>query len=476
MTRLKKNTSNTHENERGGLNVSQHEDTKKASKIDIIDLENDYIKLNRKAVNPFPVDVFPKTLQEIAFETSDKFQFPLDYLGSGILSAASTAIGVSHKVEVKKGWEEKANLFTVIVGRPGDSKSHALNFCYKPIHIKENQFFIEYESLLAEYELSLMDKTEGKNPLKKPILKKFLISDFTPEALVLVHSNNKRSVCIYVDELKGWLSNFNRYNNSGEAETYLSLWTGTQITTDRASGKSLRLEDPFIGVIGSTQITVLKEFAKDGRSSNGFMDRLLFVYPEQQKTIKWNINKIDNIHLENYYTIITNLIELKNGVDNKSILTPIEKKAKEYLFNWQNNRPEEYLFEYERSIDIKLQQYVIRFALILQLVHHVIDNKPKNEIDLFAVKGGIKLFKYFYHNAIRVRHEVTKKNYLESLTELQKKILEDLPKTFTTREGVKIACKVVNGKPRISQRQFKTYLNDRKLFKRVSHGNYERVL
>lgn len=351
-----------------------------------------------------------------------------------------------------------------------------MNFCFKPIHIKESQFFNEYENLLSEYEQNLFDNTESKNKLKKPILKKILISDFTPEALILAHTNNKRGLYIYVDELHGWIKNFNRYNNSGEAETYLSLWSGTQISTDRASGKSLRLEDPFIGVIGSTQITVLKEFAKEGRNSNGFMDRLLFVYPDNQKTLKWNINKIDNIHLENYYTIITNLIELEKTSGNKSILIPIEDQAKEHLFNWQNNRPENYLFEYERSIDIKLQQYVIRFALLLQLLHHTIAKKSKDKIELFAIKGGIQLFKYFYHNAIRVRHEITKKNYLESLTQLQKDILEDLPKEFTTREGLKKACKIINGKPRISQRQFKTYLNDQKLFKRVSHGKYEKRL
>ena len=476
MNMSKKNTSNIPENKGGGLQKSYYEDTQNSSKIDIIDLENDFLKLNRKSVNPFPVDVFPKKLQEIIFEASDKYQFSLDYLGAGMLSAASTAIGISHKVEVKNGWKEKANLFTVIVGRPGDSKSHALNFCFKPLHIKENQFFLEYENQLLEYEKSLNDITENKNKLEKPILKKFLISDFTPEALILVHSNNKRSLCIYVDELKGWLSNFNRYNNSGEAETYLSFWTGTQVTTDRASGKSLRLEDPFIGVIGSTQIAVLKEFAKGGRSSNGFIDRLLFVYPETQKTLKWNINKIDNIHLENYYTIISNLIELENNKDDKSVLIPIEKKAKLHLFDWQNNRPENYLFDYERSIDIKLQQYVIRFALILQLIHHVVDDKPKKQIELFAIKGGIQLFEYFYHNAIRVRHEITKKNYLDTLTELQKDILEDLPNTFSTREGINKACKIINGKPRISERQFKTYLNDQKLFKRLSRGKYEKRL
>jgi hypothetical protein len=51
-----------------------------------------------------------------------------------------------------------------------------------------------------------------------------------------------------VDELNGWLKNFNRYNSSEEAETYLS-GAETQITTDRASGKSLRLEDPCLSVI-----------------------------------------------------------------------------------------------------------------------------------------------------------------------------------------------------------------------------------
>lgn len=440
--------------------------------IDKIDLENDYLRLTDKKNNPFPVDIFPKIIQEVIYEAHNKYQFALDYLGAGILAAISSAIGNSLKVNVKNGWNEKANLFTVIVGRPGDSKSHALNFCFKPIHIKENLLFAEYSSLLKEYEEEL--KTNEKTKLNKPHLNKYLISDFTPEALILHHSNNKKGLYIYVDELNGWIKNFNRYNSSGETETYLSLWSGTTISIDRASGKSIRIDDPFIGVIGSTQIAVLKSFAKDGRSSNGFMDRLLFVYPEMQKTLKWNINKVDDRILENYFSIISNLIE--TSIDQlEPLLIPIEKNAKKYLFDWQNNRPENYLFEYERSIEIKLQQYVIRFALILQSIHHAANKNSLNQIELFAVQGGIKLFHYFYNNAIKVRQEIIKKAYLETLTELQKTILNELSDKFTTAEGLKIACKKINNKNRISERQFKTYLKDSKLFKRVSHGQYEKI-
>ncbi|MDW5289202.1 DUF3987 domain-containing protein [Formosa sp. PL04] len=176
MIDTQKNTSNIQENERSGLRISHKEDTKITSHIDVIDLENDYQKLNGKNKNPFPVDVFPKAVQEIIYEAHNKYQFCLDYLGAGVLTAASASIGNSYKVEVKKGWHEKVNLFTVIVGRPGDSKSHALNFCFKPIHEREDQFYKNYENELSEDKVSL----------KLTLLKKILISSFTPLFIIIL--------------------------------------------------------------------------------------------------------------------------------------------------------------------------------------------------------------------------------------------------------------------------------------------------
>src|SRR5690606_13815075 len=122
--------------------------------------------------------------------------------------------------------------------------------------------------------------------------------------------------------------------------------------------------------------------------------RLLFVYPEDPKSIKWNLNKVDSIILENYFVIISNLVDLKSN-DGEPNVIPLEREAKEYLFNWQNNRPNDYFFDYERSIEVKLQNYVIRFALILQLIYYASDKTNKKErVELFAVKGAIKLFDY----------------------------------------------------------------------------------
>lgn len=470
MQEKKETLLTSEKSKKGKVFVLQSEDIKNKGIIDKIDLEIDFLKQKETINNPFPIEIFPKSIQEIIIEANDKYQFSIDYLGAGILSAAATAIGNTHKIIFKENWIEQCNLYMVIVGRPGDSKSHALNFCYKPINSYEDILYKEYEDSLKEYEDNY--NSEDKSKTKKPILKKYLISDFTPEALILNHYNNPRGLCIYVDELSGWLNNFNRYNNSGEAQTYLSIWSGNTFSSDRASGKSIRIKNPYINVIGSTQTSVLKDFSKNGRSSNGFMDRLLFVYPENPKTLKWNIKKVNRQIIKNFDTIFDILIQLKTDENNEPFFISLEKLAEKHLFKWQNNRPEKYLFEYERSIDVKLQQYTIRFSLILELLFYAAENKPKKQISIDSIKSSIKLFNYFYKNALKVRSETTQKNYYETLTELQKKILSELPKEFTTARGIKIACK----NKRISDRQFKTYLNDKKLFKRVSRGNYIKIL
>ena len=76
---------------------------------------------------------------------------------------------------------------------------------------------------------------------------------------------------------------------------------------------------------------------------------------------------------------------------------------------------------------------------------------------------------------MKVRRIISNEGYFEGLTELQKTIFKELPKKFSTAQGINIACRTIDGKPRISDRQFKKILKDKKLFKRVSHGKYEKI-
>ena len=69
--------------------------------------------------NHFPVEVFPNAIQEIIATTNESLNFPTDFIGASILYAVSVSIGNTHRVEIKKGWQESAVLYLSIVGRPG---------------------------------------------------------------------------------------------------------------------------------------------------------------------------------------------------------------------------------------------------------------------------------------------------------------------------------------------------------------------
>jgi len=72
----------------------------------------------------FPVEVFPKAIQEIIIATKETLGFPVDFIGASILYAASVAIGNTCKVEIKGGFQEGAVLYLAIVARPGTNKTH----------------------------------------------------------------------------------------------------------------------------------------------------------------------------------------------------------------------------------------------------------------------------------------------------------------------------------------------------------------
>ena len=74
----------------------------------------------------FPVEVFPEPIKDIINATNKDLNFPVDFIGLSLLYAASVAIGNTHKVELKKGFQESAVLYAAIVGPSGTNKSHPL--------------------------------------------------------------------------------------------------------------------------------------------------------------------------------------------------------------------------------------------------------------------------------------------------------------------------------------------------------------
>ena len=167
----------------------------------------------------FPLDAFPERVQTIILDMVRYENFKVEYLAPAMLSAVSSALGGTYYVRVKGQWITNAALYIIMVGRPGLGKTPPLEAAYRPIRKHDYALFKAYESELETW------KAAGESG-RKPVLRRTVVSDFTPESLLLTHNSNPRSVVILVDEIMGMFNSANRYTNGQLIEQLLTAWSG----------------------------------------------------------------------------------------------------------------------------------------------------------------------------------------------------------------------------------------------------------
>ncbi len=434
----------------------------------------------KKTEIPFPVEVFPKVMQGIISATHECLKFPKDYTACSMLWTASVAIGNSYAIQVKEGWIAGGVLFLALVGRPGANKSHPLSFAIKPLISVEDENFHQYKQDCERYEcynnLSDDEKKDHGIDLGKPIPKRILVSDATAEAIGEIHNHNKRGIGLLMDELIGWIKNFNRYNNGSVLEMWLSIWSMKPLVLDRKMDGCKRISRTYIPVAGTIQTGLLNELAKDNKNLNGFLDRILFAFPE---TIKepWSQKELSTNHAEKWERIIRDIILLECPMDEfgnpKPRIYTYSLSAREELFEWQtlntkiiNDLNNEAL----AGIYTKIEEYCVRFSLILQIIYNICgDHNDNGQISLQATTGAIKIAEYFRASATKVYDIMANTSPLDHHPASVKNFYAKLPDEFKTKLAVEMGAKL-----KFSERVVKRLLNDGNLFSRVMHGQYEK--
>ncbi len=431
--------------------------------------------------NPFPVEVFPLPVREIITATNESLNFPIDFMGASILYAVSVSVGNTHRLEIMNGWQENAVLYLSIVGRSGISKSHPFSFALKPIEQRDNLKFQKYQREKKEYDtiVNLTKKEheqQGNDEPVKPVWEQHLVTDFTPEALADVHKFNKRGLGVYVDELASWFKNFNRYNNGSEEQFWISNWSKKPIRINRKTTEPTYIPLPFISVAGTIQTGVLHELAAN-RIENGFLDRILFVFPDNLKKEGWSDTELSPEIVENWQTIISNLLDVSIIQDETHNPQPeilrFTPEARQLLFKWQkdladlSNKPEN---EAISGIYAKLEIYAVRLALCLEMLRYACGESNKQAVGIESVQGALKLVEYFKKTAFKVHSILTNTNPFDNLPTDKQNLYNALPETFTTSEGIRVA-----ENKGVSKRTFKRFINDKKLFERIRQGEYEKL-
>lgn len=398
--------------------------TKQPTPIELTSVEHK--EIDKQA---FPIDVFPKDIQNYVIECSNTLGHSVDFMGSGLLWMTSIIVGNSIKVTVKKGWVECCSVWIAVVGRAGVGKTPAISSIIRPVVELNSREIREYRKLKEKFEayekLSKDDKSNAVE-VRKPRRSQFIVNDVTIEALVELHEENPNAVGVFKDELAGWIKDMNKYRAGGDLEFHLSAFSNSPAYTTRKTVRDNYIHSPIIPVLGGIQPAVLNQVFTDEYRDNGFSDRLLLCYPDCQVE-KWNENEISDDLLQWYsdyvlslYAHIRNdIMEVDEEGDVKSKFIRFDANARieigrimDKITDRQNSEDES---ESTKSILPKQKTYLPRFAILLHVLE-CYDNGEvvTSDISKDTVLKAERLVDYFIAMAERVMQDSMDYNKLRA--------------------------------------------------------------
>gem|GEM_PF-4360757 len=423
-----------------------------------IEQDNSSIPINLfPDVESFPAEVFPQPIQKLIEKGAKTINCPPDFLGVPLLSIAGTAIGTDRKLKIKSGWTETPIIFSAIVGNPGSGKSPALNHLMKPFKNKQMKFQKQYQEAKRKYEVQLSQYKQYQknnnhssknqaNKIKKPEkpdMKQIFTTDTTIEALAEIINKNPGGILLFKDELSSWVESMDQYRSGKGADRqyWQSLWAGSNIMINRKGNEEpLYLNEPYVGVTGAIPPDLLMDLADKKGRADGFIDRILFAYPEQ-KMPRWTEEILPDSILQQYNQIINELINLPsehNNEDTKSQTIKYTSSGKKEWVEWFNSHCKEQeqadFPQYLIGPWAKLRGYCARIAIIIQELRYVCQQTNTENIEAISMNKAITLINYFKSHIKRI--------YAKLHTTREEEKLKDVVKWIKKHGGVVTARKI----------------------------------
>lgn len=275
------------------------------------------IKFELLPVAKFTPELLPYVVLDFVYDIAERTQCPVDFVAVVVIQMLCVVIGNSCGIRPKQldDWQEYANLWVAVIGRPGQLKTPAKNKGSEPLRWLEADAQQAYEAELTFFEHDKIDKELEIQRLKniknrtadqqeelsallkekpvEPNLRRYRTSDATVEKIAELLNFNPRGILVERDELMGLLATFIKPGHESDRSFYLEAWNGNgKYVVDRISRGTTIVENMAISVYGSIQPAKLQSYlhqAQYGLGNDGLLQRFqLMVYPDDNRA--WTIN------------------------------------------------------------------------------------------------------------------------------------------------------------------------------------------
>ena len=266
-------------------------------------------------VLPFDPDLLPDALRPWCADIAERMQCPLDFVAVSAMVTVAAVVGrrVGIRPKQRDDWQVIANLWGLLIGRPGMMKSPPMKEATRPLTRLEIQAKEEYERAaqehasrqmvvearrkLAEQELRRAIKKGDADPdaiaadtiaeeEPQPSRQRFLVNDPTPEKLQVILAENSHGVAVLRDEAQGFLRSLDKPGREDARAFYIECWSGDgRFTVDRIGRGTLDVSACCVSILATIQPGPLQSYLFDavngGKGDDGLMPRFqLAVWPD----------------------------------------------------------------------------------------------------------------------------------------------------------------------------------------------------
>ena len=360
----------------------------------VIPPKTDLNKLDKDGLPEFPIYGLPSLIQKLTKQGSEVYQVPQELFAVSFISAMCAA--VKKKAKLVDKYVNYPQLWILIIGRSGVGKSQPLSVAFEPLENRVCERYVLYQGELLKWRKESKNTSNSSDDSNQPIFKHYLNSDATPESL-LKDIAESDGVTILRDELIGWFKDFGRYGNSGEVETYLSIYNNKTIVITRKREGCILVEKPYLSIIGTTQPNAIKQFLKNKMMvDNGFIQRFLFVFPPDFPKAYYIEKVMDEQLLAEYNTFIRDLCEMPDlEVSFSEEAKRLYAKYSDELTDKVNRTDDDYL----RAVYSKMEITLSRLSLIVHIAKNIAGETSADAIEVSTINYCIQVCRYFVATA-----------------------------------------------------------------------------
>lgn len=354
------------------ITLPRYEDVPPLTMNDISILDD----LNQMKIH-LPIDMYGELAQSVVMAMSQGYIVNPDVLAATALVAV--AVAANRKTLVKFGnYDNRSSIWFCMVEPTGSNKSEPMKRMLRPIEAIN-------ESLIESSSKDYAAWKDGGEKGTPPPQRKIIISDSTPEVRNRLLKAN--GLLLYRDEINGFFKDLDRYNQSGEVETLISIWSNQDYSVDRVTSTSFYVSNPFLCICGGLQPEVIKAaFSGKNFEGSGFLWRWLFMWLIDSK-VPDHVNEvlIDQVVENNWYNFIQDLWRMPPKEYHLS--QGAAQAYQDYMKSTAQVMNDGADFSV-RAMLAKMRIYALRFALIIHLLRH--GKNASLEIDDYTMQAAIK--------------------------------------------------------------------------------------